>query len=282
MRRIIIAILSISIHSLGIAQHVADISDTVNVTYRVYPIYSYLDSMASPMYSAKLYQESWKIYFDKTLKQLAFESYLEGDTCYMVNYWRSGRIKQRNLFLKDGKYLYFIPEQYCEGGRAICKGYLMNGRCLQIVRYYCNGQKMEEYNTAPLSIISYNEAPDSIAKDTIPHAVIEGKITTWYENGTKRNEMNFINGVQNGECKYWDEKGRIDLTELYKNGRCIKREDFVSYRWYLNIADSIFDAKEYSYARVMYESASREIKDNQYSLSQIKKCQSFLNSQNKK
>ena len=143
----------------------------------------------------------------------------------------------------------------------------------KIASYYCNGQKMQEYMTAPLR---------KLMKDTLPPCpAAEGTIRSWYENGQIRSEETFINCKPEGEWKYWKENGELTRIWKHENGRIVTT-DVSEYNVIIGVADSLFGKKEYSLAMAMYQTARFSTSDFKYTDAQINRCQKFLKKEGKR
>jgi len=52
---------------------------------------------------------------------------------------------------------------------------------------------------------------------------IDGKLTSYYENGQIKSETNFKDGkIEDGKWTYYKEDGSINYVEEYKDGRLVK------------------------------------------------------------
>ncbi len=185
------------------SQTITFIDDTANIRYDTEPNDIILDSLVNPKDFNKEYK-TWKVYFDHNKKQLAFESYLENDSiCIHNDYWRNGRLKRKGTFYKvtNDFFGWGSDETYCSNGQLLCKC-CFNDDTL-CIGYYCNGQKHFQYNR-------------------IEGAYANGLYLVWHENGQKMSEVNFVKHVEEGEKKYWDEKGKLQKIEVYKEGKLIE------------------------------------------------------------
>ena len=142
----------------------------------------------------------WKIYFDTNKKNLAYETRFKGDTLFQIDYYEIGHVKLMDSYIKNGRsYVWLCHYEGCENGQKIINWcpYLFVNKTL-ITRYYCNGNKRIEYT-------QFEDKWD-------------GLFTEWYENGFKKEQVNFINNNMEGEKKYWDNKGNLIKIELYQSG----------------------------------------------------------------
>lgn len=151
--------------------------------------------------------DNYQVYFDRELTKLAYESFSKDDTCFVIHYWRDGKLKRKTLHVKvKGIPIWWYDEMYCKNGQVLFKGPTPNQPGLNhMINYYCNGQKRNEFDHNGYSA--------------------EGKMTWWYENGRVQSEQYFEYNEPNGEWKYYDEKGKLERIELYENGVLIKTED---------------------------------------------------------
>lgn len=46
----------------------------------------------------------------------------------------------------------------------------------------------------------------------------------WYDNGQLCNEMNYVMGELNGECKGWNLDGTLRFSKVYKEGLEVSKE----------------------------------------------------------
>ncbi|HEY0030192.1 MAG TPA: hypothetical protein VGC65_05495, partial [Bacteroidia bacterium] len=150
------------------------------------------------------YTVPWKVYFDEAKTKLAFESVIHGDTCIESTYWRSsGKLKKKDKNYKvDGDYKWIYEELYCENGQLIRKDNPNNPAEEKVVNYYCNGKKKNEFTMHGINW--------------------EGPFTKWYENGQMESFGHYIKTQKDGEWKYWNEKGDLLITEIYKTGVLIE------------------------------------------------------------
>lgn len=206
MKRKIKYILTLSILLVGIdclSQIETFITDTARVTYFQGNNYTEIDSIIAIKDYEQEYSE-WKIYFDKDKRQLAFESILTGDTCTKIDYWRNGLIKKKTIMVKGGDnfYRWWCDIQFYQNGQLIVKWcpYQFTEKTL-ITRYYPNGKKQMEWTQFLMGAV--------------------GMFTWWHDNGQKESEVNFENYVEEGERKYWDRKGNLIKTEMWKNGEIV-------------------------------------------------------------
>jgi antitoxin component YwqK of YwqJK toxin-antitoxin module len=53
-----------------------------------------------------------------------------------------------------------------------------------------------------------------------------GHFQSWYENGNKRSEAYFTEGMKTGMETYWYDNGAKKSETLYENGQVIKEQKF--------------------------------------------------------
>ena len=74
-------------------------------------------------------------------------------------------------------------------------------------------------------------------KGKIKNGKRHGKSTSWYENGQKQLEENFLEGLLNGKSTKWLENGQIVLEESFKEGKQISETRYTYYD--NNLRDSL-------------------------------------------
>ena len=202
-------ILTISILLSGLnsfSQIETFITDTTRLTYLPTDNYAEIDSIIAIKNYDQEYAE-WKIYFDNSKKQLAFESILNADTCTKIDYWRNGSVKKKTVMVKgkDNVFRWWCDTQYYQNGQLIVEWcpYKFNERTL-ITRYYPNGKKQMQWTQFQIGAV--------------------GMFTWWHDNGQKESEVNFENNREEGERKYWDKDGNLIKIEIWKNGEVISPE----------------------------------------------------------
>ena len=89
------------------------------------------------------------------------------------------------------------------------KSLLENGK-MKIISYYENGNKEEE-------VFVINELFDGEAFKYYPSGKLRNK--SFFKDGKREGEsLTFINDKLEKEDLYYDEKGNLTKTEIYKNG----------------------------------------------------------------
>lgn len=205
MKNIIAAIFLLT-SPLLFSQKKLHLSDTSYVTYGPSDDSEYIDSVVFILDGVNLtYCDKYEVYYDHAFKQLAYESYSTGDSCFVKQYWRNGNLKKKTIFIEweDGIPVWWYEEMYCKNGQIVYKGPTPNQpEKFLSTYYYCNGNKRLEYYHLNLGA--------------------DGKMTYWYENGQLESEMYFENDIPVGEWKYWNEDGSLKATERYKDGELVE------------------------------------------------------------
>ena len=174
------------------------LGDTTHFKYiNVFPANPDIDSVIFIKEYEKRYTD-WTIYFEKNKKKLAYKSVVKSDTCSITNYWRNGKIKSIDTYVNKGKYDFRLScsDSYCQNGQQIV--HWCTDANFFVTRYYCSGKKQMEWTSNGIGV--------------------EGLIIKWYENGQKLSQGNFANNMQEGEWKYWDDKGKLLKVEIWKEG----------------------------------------------------------------
>lgn len=181
------------------------ISDSVD--YQFYYEEPELDSVTIVMYNVQdLCIPNIEVFFDKKMKNLAYKSWQNQDSCFTVDYWRNGNIKMKNIYVWDELaklHRWDHNEVYCENGQLIRKCKISNTDKVFIENFYCNGQKRNQFSRTIVWIT--------------------GERLDWYENGQMKMTQNYDSkGKKCGIWKYWKEDGTILKIEHYKNDTLIK------------------------------------------------------------
>jgi hypothetical protein len=172
-----------------------------------------LDSIVSVKDSGMPYSRcnSYKVYFDDSLTQLAFKSFQSNDSCFYSHYWRNGGLKHLIVYKPQvdyaDQYVWWYEEMYCKNGQLLFKGPSPSQpQKKHWITYHCNGNKKIEFDHLGFG-------PD-------------GKMTMWYENGIMQQEFHFKNSIKVGIWKYWNVNGVLMKEELYENDTLQKAIDF--------------------------------------------------------
>ena len=66
-------------------------------------------------------------------------------------------------------------------------------------------------------------------KGTYRHGKLSGLTTTYHSNGKKMSESTYVDGVQDGESRIWDEHGNLKIIQTYDaklGGKLVDEKDF--------------------------------------------------------
>lgn len=196
------------------AQSKFHITDTLTImsdtTYLIYSKGWYGDSVVS-IFSTTFpaFCEAFEVYYDKSLKSLAFRSESFEDSCVSSDYWRSGQLKQRTVYYRNERRYPVCgwDEAYCENGTRIYKGpAVCQWGKYQIVLFHCNGNKRLEYYQMDSGI--------------------DGKMTRWFENGNLESEAFFEENNRVNTWKYYNEVGKLIKEEEYENDKLISTKNY--------------------------------------------------------
>jgi|GEM_PF-5922332 len=157
--------------------------------------------------------KAMEVYYDESMRNIAYESYSSGDSCRVFQYWPNGSLKKFTLYIKNQNQVpvWWYTENYCENGQILYNGPAPNQiKARKIESYYCNGKKRLEFDQLPIK--GFNE--------------INGKKTEWYESGSLKSEEYYEMGVNNGEWIYYNQNGKITKIEWYNKGTLIKKEEY--------------------------------------------------------
>jgi antitoxin component YwqK of YwqJK toxin-antitoxin module len=179
------------------------ITDTSRINYLLPANNTDIDSVVTIKDYEKGFSD-WEIYFNKSKKQLAYESIINGDTCTKIDYWRNGNLKKKTLLVKgkDNYFRWWCDIQYYQNGQLIvewCPSQF-NEKTL-ITRYYPNGKKQMQWTQFQIGAV--------------------GMFIWWHDNGQKESEVNYENNVEEGERKYWDKEGSLIKSEMWVNGEIV-------------------------------------------------------------
>jgi antitoxin component YwqK of YwqJK toxin-antitoxin module len=152
-----------------------------------------------------LFCDAYEVYFDSNFTALAFESQTsDGDTCRTIDYWRNGNIKNVNLFVEnsDGQPVLYCEEMYCSNGYLIRKFYPNHEGRVLVTNYHCNGVKKNEFYHLGFGI--------------------DGKMSSWFDNGNQEFEIFFTNNSKSGTWRFWTVDGKLSKKEKYEDGVLVK------------------------------------------------------------
>lgn len=200
--------------SFGLAaQNKTYIGDTSNVIYvKSYDANPELDSIT--VVKARNSDSDWIVYFDKTEKSIAYSSYLNGDSLITCDYWRNGKLKQKNVKIKDkmrGFYIWIIQQIYCQNGQCVAILFPNDPKKHHYITYYCDGKKKHEYNeiNGRFDGEEYWYYPDGKIRSTASYRYV------FTDDSISHN-------YPVGEWKFYDLSGKIDSTQVYKHYKLIK------------------------------------------------------------
>ena len=135
------------------------------------------------------------------------------------NYHPNGMLSEKGV-LKDGKV--FGEWIYCyesgEKNRVI--NFDKNGKPLNIIKWYKNGQKAVEFTGIGVP----GKAVRGVPFPCYPNECKIDESTTWYKNGQKRSEGNWKDGKQDGLSTSWYESGKKEYEIIFKDGELISQK----------------------------------------------------------
>lgn len=120
---------------------------------------------------------------------------------------------------KTGNWKFWYPNGQIQSDYSLVRDTLDG----EFIKWYENGQKSTE-GTKKMSVdindwTAWYENGQMSSKTTYDtDGKREGVHTAWHENGQKSSEINFVNGVKEGDCKFWDTKGQLFISLIFKNG----------------------------------------------------------------
>lgn len=184
------------------------ISNTSKVIYNLCLEWEDADTVVFVKRTGNLnFCDHYKVYFDKSLRNLAYSSHSSGDTCTTQDFWRDGGLKKKTVYVKQpaGHPLWWFEEVYCQNGQVVFKGPSPNQPAKNLhTNYYCNGNKKVEFYNVEMGA--------------------DGKMTRWFESGQVQSETYFDKNGPTGDWKFWSEKGKLIKTERYVEGELIKMQ----------------------------------------------------------
>jgi hypothetical protein len=182
------------------------ITDSIHVFYGPMPDEEDLDSVAYILKDGIFpICEAHEVYFDAAFSRLAYKTEMIADSCISYDYWRNGRLKKKtvHLLMEENTPVWWSEEMYCENGNLKFKGPSPNQHGIKhYVHFYCNGNKK----------VAFTQIDENA----------EGAMTSWYENGLVESEMFFKNNLPEGPFRYYNESGKLYLTEVYRDGILIQ------------------------------------------------------------
>jgi antitoxin component YwqK of YwqJK toxin-antitoxin module len=130
--------------------------------------------------------------------------------------------------IPDGQWQTWYP-----GGQLKNEGAIINNHLSGTWKYwYENGQPMSErsyiYSDSMAGQPAHQSYPaykvEKVLDDFAPDGKLEGKGTTWYENGNKESVLNYHNDSLSGVCAWFRENGSPSSKETYVNGKVTELE----------------------------------------------------------
>lgn len=203
-------------------------------------------------------QGTWIAFYDGT-KNVKYRGDFINDIPVgkFIFFYENGKVKAKNTYLNKGKDSYV--SMYHENGKLMSMGKYVNeqkdsvwvfldehgnylskenykngkrhGKCFTFyafnpkidqgqpnlleVAIYIHGEKDGEY-------LKYYRNGKYMMQGNYSTGTLEGKRTTFYSNGKKRNEVYFKHGVKNGYMINYDSNEEVVSKHFYKNGYELK------------------------------------------------------------
>ena len=121
---------------------------------------------------------------------------LNGDEMEYSTFYPNGNVKQK-ILTKDK---IIIKEQiYARNGNIMSNSFFSDGKpVIELFEYYPDGKLFRKISTV--------------------NKMLNGDSIEYYPNGNIKEKTHFINNKEEGEHFFYDEKGKLIKTEIYKNG----------------------------------------------------------------
>ena len=121
---------------------------------------------------------------------------LNGDEMEYSTFYPNGNIKQK-ILAKDKT---IIKEQiYARNGNIMSNSFFSDGKpVIELFEYYPDGKLFRKVSTV--------------------NKMLNGDSIEYYPNGNIKEKTHFIDDKEEGEHFFYDEKGKLIKTEIYKNG----------------------------------------------------------------
>ena len=121
---------------------------------------------------------------------------LNGDKMEYSTFYPNGNVKQK-ILTKDK---IIIKEQiYARNGNIMSNSFFSDGKpVIELFEYYPDGKLFRKISTV--------------------NKMLNGDSIEYYPNGNIKEKTHFINNKEEGEHFFYDEKGKLIKTEIYKNG----------------------------------------------------------------
>jgi len=121
---------------------------------------------------------------------------LNGDEMEYSTFYPNGNVKQK-ILAKDKT---IIKEQiYARNGNIMSNSFFSDGKpVIELFEYYPDGKLFRKISTV--------------------NKMLNGDSIEYYPNGNIKEKVHFIDDKEEGEHFFYDEKGKLIKTEIYKNG----------------------------------------------------------------
>ena len=121
---------------------------------------------------------------------------LNGDEMEYSTFYPNGNVKQKIL----SKDKIIIKEQiYARNGNIMSNSFFSDGKpVIELFEYYPDGKLFRKISTI--------------------NKMLNGDSIEYYPNGNIKEKVHFIDDKEEGEHFFYDEKGKLIKTEIYKNG----------------------------------------------------------------
>ena len=121
---------------------------------------------------------------------------LNGDEMEYSTFYPNGNVKQK-ILAKDK---IIIKEQiYARNGNIMSNSFFSDGKpVIELFEYYPDGKLFRKISTV--------------------NKMLNGDSIEYYPNGNIKEKVHFIDDKEEGEHFFYDEKGKLIKTEIYKNG----------------------------------------------------------------
>ena len=145
---------------------------------------------------------------------------LNGDEMEYSTFYPNGNVKQK-ILTKDK---IIIKEQiYARSGNIMSNSFFSDGKpVIEYFEYYLDGKLFRKIVgvDGKLNGDSIEYYPNGNIKEKISFVddKINGEDIEYYENGVVKEKSYFINDEEEGEHFFYDVKGKLIKTEIYKNG----------------------------------------------------------------
>jgi len=141
-------------------------------------------------------------------QKMALLTFVNGLKNGSITLWyENGQISEMGNYINNN--LNGIKTKWSENGQLVGKYKYVNSELIfsTVYIYYPNGQLKQMYG---------KQEDDSDEWKYV--AKLDGNWTHWYENGQKKQEQHYDDGVLNGSIKSWHENGQLECEGNNKNG----------------------------------------------------------------